>query len=193
MHTEASPQPKSRLQTVVSLVLTLLLIALLILLLRKEMSYVRDFIRNSGWIGLLVSVILYGLLGFTPIPSEPLTIMLSTIYGPLPATFVSGTGNLLAAMMEYYLGTHLGNIASFEQRRHSLPFGLGKMPVSSPAFLLGVRMIPGYGPKFVSLLGGIYRVPKWRYIWTAAIPTFLGAAIFAYGGFGIINTYILHK
>jgi uncharacterized membrane protein YdjX (TVP38/TMEM64 family) len=193
MHTEASPQPKSRRQTVISLVMTLLLIALLILLLRKEMSNVRDFIRNSGWIGLLVSIILYGLLGFTPIPSEPLTIMLSTIYGPLPATFVSGTGNLLAAMMEYYLGTHLGNIGSFEERRHSLPFGLGKLPVSSPLFLLGVRMIPGYGPKFVSLLGGIYRVPKLRYIWTAAIPTFLGAAIFAYGGFGIINTYILHK
>jgi uncharacterized membrane protein YdjX (TVP38/TMEM64 family) len=193
METEASSQPKTRRQAVISLVFTLLLIFLLILLLRKEMSSVRDFIRSSGWIGLLISIALYGLLGFTPIPSEPLTIMLSTIYGPLAATFVSGTGNLLAAMMEYYLGSHLGNIASFEQRRHSLPFGLGKMPVRSPVFLLGVRMIPGYGPKFVSLLGGIYRVPIWTYIWTAAIPTYLGAAVFAYGGFGIINHYIFHK
>jgi uncharacterized membrane protein YdjX (TVP38/TMEM64 family) len=43
-------------------------------------------------------------------------------------------------------------------------------------------MIPGYGPKIVSMMAGIYRVPLLRYLWTTAIPIFVGAAAFAFGG-----------
>ena len=39
-----------------------------------------------------------------------------------------------------------------------MPFGLGKFPVDSPSFLIGARVIPGYGSKFVSLISGFYRV-----------------------------------
>jgi uncharacterized membrane protein YdjX (TVP38/TMEM64 family) len=169
--------------------LVMLGVIILIVIIAKEMDVVRDFIRHSGWIGLLISVGLYGLLGLSPIPSEPLTVLLSTVYGPLTATLVAGTGNLLAAVVEYMIGEHIGNIASFEKRKASLPFGLGRFPVNSVPFLLIARMIPGYGPKFVSLISGIYRVPVIRYLWTAAIPTFVGSALFAYGGFGLFNLY----
>jgi len=166
-------------------------ILLLIVFISEKMEFVRNFIRSSGWIGLLISIALYGLLGLSPIPSEPLTVLLSTVYGPLTATLVSGFGNLLAAVMEYMIGEHIGNVASFEDRKKSLPFGLGKLPVNSIPFLLIARMLPGYGPKFVSIISGIYRVPMLRYLWTAAIPTFAGSAIFAYGGFGLLNLHPL--
>ena len=52
-------------------------------------------------------------------------------------------------------------------------------------FLIGARMIPGYGPKVVSMMAGIYHVPVLRYLWTTAIPIFAGAALFAFGGRGI--------
>jgi uncharacterized membrane protein YdjX (TVP38/TMEM64 family) len=52
---------------------------------------------------------------------------------------------------------------------------------------MGGRMIPGYGPKLVSVVAGMYKVPLFRYVWTTAIPTIIGAALFAYGGYGIIN------
>lgn len=180
------PKP-SRSQSIITLVLITLGIVVLILFISNEMEAVQNFIRSSGWIGLLVSIALYGLLGLSPIPSEPLTVLLSTVYGPLAATMVSGTGNLLAAVMEYFIGEHIGNFASFEKRKASLPFGLGKFPVNSIPFLLFARMLPGYGPKFVSILSGVYRVPMMRYLWTAAIPTFIGAALFAYGGFGLVS------
>ncbi len=180
-------------QSWIVLGLTALAILFLMVFLSEEMEAVRAFIHQTGWIGLFLSIGLYGLLGFTPIPSEPLTVMLSTIYGPLTATLVSGTGNLLAAVMEYMVGTHLAEIADFEKRKASLPFGLGRLPVNSALFLLGARMIPGYGPKFVSVLGGVYRVSLWRYVWTAAIPTYLGSAIFAYGGFGLLHLPIFYK
>jgi uncharacterized membrane protein YdjX (TVP38/TMEM64 family) len=177
----------SKTQSLISLGLTGLAILLVIVFVSREMETVRSFIRGSGWIGVLVSIALYALLGFTPIPSEPLTVLLGTIYGPFVATLVAGTGNVLAAVMEYYVGRRLSHIANFEERRKRLPFGLGRFPVDSPPFLMLARMLPGYGPKFVSVLAGVYRVPMYRYLWTTAIPTFLGAAIFAYGGFGLLN------
>lgn len=170
-----------------NLIILILVIIALLFIVSKEMERVRAFIAGSGYIGLLISLGLYALLGASPIPSEPLTILLSTIFGPLNATLVAGTGNLLAALVEYYIGEHLGNVGNFEKRRAQLPFGLGRFPIESPMFLIVARMLPGYGPKFVSVICGVYRVPIWRYIWTAAIPTYVGAAIFAYGGFGLLT------
>ena len=170
-----------------NLIIVVLIIVVLLIVVSREMEGVRNFIANSGWIGMLVSLGLYALLGASPIPSEPLTVLLSTVFGPLVATLVAGVGNLLAALIEYYIGERIGNVASFEHRRAKLPFGIGRFPVDSAIFMIVARMLPGYGPKFVSLICGMYRVPLWRYIWTAAIPTFLGAAIFAYGGFGLLH------
>lgn len=170
-----------------NLVIVLIVVIVSVVIVSNEMDGVRNFIANSGWVGMLVSLGLYTLLGASPIPSEPLTVLLSTIFGPLPATFLAGTGNLLAALLEYYIGERIGNVASFEQRRGKLPFGIGRFPVNSAIFMIAARMLPGYGPKFVSLICGMYRVPLWRYTWTAAIPTYLGAAIFAYGGFGLLH------
>lgn len=169
------------------LVISLLILIILVFFISRDMDKIRAFIAGSGWVGLVVSIALYGLLGASPIPSEPLTILLSTIFGPFNATLVAGLGNLLAAVIEYYLGAKIGDAADFKTRREKLPFGLGKVSVDSPVFLIAARMMPGYGPKLVSVIGGVYRVPIWRYIWTAAIPTFLGAAIFAYGGFGLFS------
>lgn len=179
-------------QPLVILIAVLLVVLVAILVISRDMQQIREFIGRSGWIGLLVAVLLYGLLGASPVPSEPLTVLLSTVYGPFTATMVACVGNILAAVLEYFIGERLSNVTSFLQRKEKLPFGLGRFPIDSPIFLITARMLPGYGPKFVSLIAGMYRVPMYRYIWTTAIPTFLGAAIFAYGGFGLINLSGLH-
>lgn len=183
---ETTPK-ESKWTALVSLVFVTVMIVALGFFISEEMDAVRAFILRSGFWGLLISVAVYGLLGLTPIPSEPLTVLLSTVYNPLIATVVAGSGNLLAAVIEYILGERISSISSFEERKKHLPFGLGKLPVDSVPFLLIARSLPGYGPKFVSLLSGIYRVPIHRYLWTSALITFIGAAIFAYGGFGLIQ------
>jgi uncharacterized membrane protein YdjX (TVP38/TMEM64 family) len=171
--------------TIIIVITTVVLI--LVFLFMKDLDVIRLFIQRSGWIGMVISILLYAVLGASPIPSEPLTVLITTSIGPLATTFVTGIGNLLSALIEYYLGHKISDAADFDRRRQKLPFGLGKLPVNSPLFLIGARMIPGYGPKFVSLIGGMYRVKIWRYIWTTAIAVFIGAAIFSYGGFGILN------
>ena len=173
-----------------TLIILFVAILILIIFLSREMTYVREFIRSSGWIGVVVSILLYAALGATPIPSEPLTVLLSTLFGPLTATLVAGVGNTLAALMEYFIGMRIGDVGDMVKRKEKLPWGLGKFPIDSPVFLILGRFLPGYGPKFVSLISGMFRVPILRYVWTVALPTLIGAAIFAYGGFGILSSFI---
>jgi uncharacterized membrane protein YdjX (TVP38/TMEM64 family) len=184
---ESHNSSNSRSQSLRSLVMILAVAGVLIFVAYRDMKNIEVFIQKSGWVGMLVGIGIYGLMGASPIPSEPLTVFLSSVIGPFQATIITGLGNLLAATVEYMIGMHVGNAASFDQRKEKLPFGLGKMPVDSVPFLLLARMIPGYGAKFVSLICGIYRVPLLRYVWTTGITTIIGAAVFAYGGFGILQ------
>jgi membrane protein YqaA with SNARE-associated domain len=108
----------------------------------------------------------------------------------LIATLVAGTGNTLSALVEYYLGTHVANITNFMERKEKLPWGLSKVKVDSPLFLIGARMVPGVGPKFVSITAGIYRVPFLLYLWTSAVSVFLGAVVFALGGSGLGSLFV---
>lgn len=180
---------KEKSQALGGLIATLLVTLVLILLFSRETTPIRNFIHSSGWVGVLVSVALYGLLGASPVPSEPLTIFLASIYGPLHTTFIAAFGNLAAAMVEFYIGLRISHIANFEERKEKLPFNLGKLPVDSPIFLIAARMLPGYGPKFVSVIAGVYRVPVWRYLWTAALSNLVGAGLVAFGGFGLIKLW----
>jgi uncharacterized membrane protein YdjX (TVP38/TMEM64 family) len=147
----------------------------------------QSVIQKIGPYGFFFSIGIFAVLGATPIPSEPLTIFLSTIYGPLLATFATAIGNLLSALVEYFLGEKLGSLSNFSQWREKLPLGLGRFPVESPVFLLGARMVPGYGSKFVSLVGGAYQVPIGRYIWTTLLATSIGAAATAFAGYSVLT------
>ncbi len=183
-----SAQAQKRL-TVAVIILVLGLSAALMVVVSRHIDAVEHLIASLGILGPLLSIALYGLLGASPVPSEPLTVVNGAVFGPLMGTLIAGTGNTLAAVVEYYIGAGIDNAADFAQKRDALPFGLGKLPVDSVWFLIGARLIPGYGAKVVSVVGGMYRMPLWRYLWTTAIPTFLGAALFAYGGFSLLRLF----
>jgi uncharacterized membrane protein YdjX (TVP38/TMEM64 family) len=176
-----------RARAVRNLVLSLLIMAAGVFFISKDMQAIQSFILQNKALGLIVAVVVYGVLGASLIPSEPLTVLIGAIFGPLIATLIATLGNVLAAYVEYFIGTRVGTAASFTKNRDKLPLGLGKLPVHSPAFLILGRMVPGAGPKLVSFLAGVYHVPLLRYLWTTIIPTALGAAIFAFGGFGIFQ------
>src|SRR5690606_8276868 len=74
----------------INLIITLLVLVILVSFVSRDFENIRTFIAKSGWIGLLVSLVVYGLLGLSPIPSEPLTILLGSIFGPFYATLAAG-------------------------------------------------------------------------------------------------------
>jgi uncharacterized membrane protein YdjX (TVP38/TMEM64 family) len=160
---------------------------LALMLISRNLPAVTAFTARAGLIGVAVILVLYVILAASPIPSDPITMIAAAIYGPVPALIIGGTGNTLAALVEYYLGGKINDMTRLDERRHELPFGLGRLSVTSPWFLLGARLVPWFGPKLVSVVAGIYRVDMGLYIWTTLIPTFLGSAAFAFGGFGLVQ------
>lgn len=178
-----SPRAKS----IRILVLSILIMVLVIYLVAEDLQGIETWIRNNGALGLAVSVLVYAVLGASLIPAEPLTVVIAAAFGPLPAIFASTLGNLLAALVEYFIGARLHDATNFTEQKKHLPFGIGNLPVDSPLFLILGRVIPGAGPKLVGILGGMYKVPLFRFTWTAIIPILLGSILFAYGGAGLIN------
>ncbi|MEN6436747.1 MAG: hypothetical protein ABFD58_13125 [Anaerolineaceae bacterium] len=47
-------------------------------------------------------------------------------------------------------------------------------------------MLPGFGPKFVSVVSGVYQVPMGTYLWTTVVANLLGAATIVLGGTGLL-------
>ncbi|MGE5248881.1 MAG: TVP38/TMEM64 family protein [Bacteroidota bacterium] len=138
-------------------------------------------------LAIVVSLAVYALLGATLVPSEPLTLLLVTLYGPLLTLVLATVGNTLAALVEFLIGKNMGDLAEFERRKAQLPFRLGEIPIRSPVFLLLARMLPGFGPKFVSLACGVYGVPLSTYTWTTIVSNLIGAALVVSGGYGVMR------
>ncbi len=156
-------------------------------LLLKHTEFISGLLIKSGPVAPLVALMMYSLFAATPIPTDPITIVVGVIYGPLLGILIAGVGNVLAAIVEYYVGYRFGNIVDFESRKRNMPLGLDKMPISSPVFLIFGRMIPGYGSKVISLVAGADKVAIKRYLWTSILTSFLGACLIAYGGFGLFK------
>jgi uncharacterized membrane protein YdjX (TVP38/TMEM64 family) len=179
----------SRYRTIRSLVFTLLIAAAAVFFISKDMEAIQKYITEHEAFGLIIAIAVYGILGASLVPSEPLTVLIGALFGPVIATLIATFGNMLAALVEYYIGKRVRSATDFEKNRQRLPFGLSKFPVESPIFLILGRMVPGAGPKLVSFLAGVYHVPLFLYLWTTAIPTAIGAAIFAFGGSGIFQFF----
>jgi uncharacterized membrane protein YdjX (TVP38/TMEM64 family) len=152
-----------------------------------KFSAIKTFMQAYEQYIILISLALYDVLGATPIPSEPLTLFIASVEGPLLALILATFGNTLAALVEFYIGGSIGELSDFEKRKKNLPFHMGDLPIDSPILLLLGRMLPGFGPKFISIICGVYKVPLFTYLWTTVVSNLLGAAIIAYGGYSLIN------
>jgi len=147
---------------------------------------IQAFIQENQSQAILISLALYVLFGFTFLPSIPLTLFIAVLIGPLQAAVVAALGNTIAAFFEYQIGKTVGDVVDFEEKRSRLPFGLGKLPVKSPYFMLAARSIPA-APRAFSMVCGAYEVPMGVYLWTTSLTYFISSAILAYGGEKLIN------
>lgn len=167
----------------------LLLLAAVIFALNFDLPALKTFLEQHERAGLVIGFLVYGLLGVTPIPTEPVTLLILAWKGPLAATVLATLGNTTAAFIEFYIGGNIGDLADFEKKKEKLPFHLGRLPVGSPLFLLVARTLPGIGPKFVSLAAGVYRVPWPTYLWTTVVSNLLGAGIVVLGAYGLMTLF----
>jgi uncharacterized membrane protein YdjX (TVP38/TMEM64 family) len=167
----------------------LFVVVAIIFALTFRLATLTAFLEKYRTFGLVACLFAYVSLSVTPIPSEPVTLLVLAWKGPIAAIITATLGNILAATMEFYIGHSLGDMTDFEKKKEKLAFHLGQLQVNSPVFLLVARMLPGFGPKFVSLAGGLYRVPLITYLWTATGSNLIGAVFLVLGGYGLIKLF----
>ena len=166
-----------------------LIILVFVYFIARNLRDVDLIIRSAGVAGPLVAVVLYCIFSLTPIPAEPITLFCLFFFGPVIGSIITWIGSTLAALVEYRFGLHMRKITNIERAIKKLPFGLGKMPIDSPYFLIFGRLIPGYGSKIISLVAGVHHVPIKRYLWTTAITNLLGSLLLAFGGYHILHFF----
>lgn len=167
----------------------LLMIVATWLAVTTDLKSLEGFITRHKFLGIGLSFLLYILLGATIIPSEPLTVMIVAIGGVKAAFFLALFGNTMAAILEYYIGGTIGDVSDMQNYQEKMPKWLKKIPMNSPVFLIAGRMLPGYGPKFVSVVCGIYKVPFPLYLWTTMVSNAMGALLIAFGAYGVIQLF----
>lgn len=151
-----------------------------------DFEEIKPFIRQNQGQAILISLVIYVLFGFTFLPSVPLTLFTAVLIGPFQAAVVAALGNTIAALFEYQIGKTVGDVVAFEEIKKKLPFGINKLPVDSPLFLLGARSIPA-GSRAFSVVCGAYQVPMPTYLWTTSVMYFVTSAFLAYGGSKLIS------
>jgi len=162
------------------------LISIILLAIFFDLDSIKGFIRTHKQQALLISIAVYGIFGITFLPTFPLTIFIAVLLGPLQSALIATVGNTLAAVLGYLLGKTMGDVFDFEKKRSKLPFGLGRLPIKSPLFMLAARSLPA-GSRAYSVVCGAYQVPIPTYLWTTSLMFFLNSAFLAFGGLELLK------
>jgi uncharacterized membrane protein YdjX (TVP38/TMEM64 family) len=170
------------------IMVVLVLAAGAVLMINFNFSVATAFLRANRSQAILIGIGIYFLLGFTLIPTAPLTLSLAVLLGPWEAVLTAATGNSLAAVGEYYVGVIFGDIFDFEEKKHKLPFGLADLPITSPYVLMAGRLLP-LGKQGFSIVCGAYRVSMGKYLWTSIVMYTLNAAFLAFTGMGLVRLF----
>lgn len=156
--------------------------------LNYSMSDVQRYIKQYPSRTILISLGVYVSFGLTFLPSIPLTLFIAVLIGPIQAIIVATVGNTIAALLEYQVGKTIGDVFDFEKIKSKLPFGLSKLPIKSPYFLLAARTIPA-GTRGFSVVCGAYHVPLLSYTWTTFTMYLISSVILVYGSVVVLNFF----
>jgi uncharacterized membrane protein YdjX (TVP38/TMEM64 family) len=173
-------------KTIQVMVLILVAVIAAFLIIHLDLPAAQAFIRANRRQATIIGIGVYFLLGFTFIPASPLTLFLAVLLGPVHAVLIAVVGNTLAALLEYQIGVVMGDVIQFEDKISRLPFGLSKLPITSPYLLMAGRLLP-LGKRGFSIVCGAYHVPTLRYLWTTVVMYIINAAFIAFGGTGLLN------
>jgi len=141
--------------------------------------------------GLWGAVLLMGLqalISITPMADEVIGLASSAIYGFALGSLLNWTSWMLANFIEYWLARRTARDLGFDPdpTANRLPRRLAGLAPSHPLYLLLGRQVP-LGCHIVNASAGAYRVPIWRFTWTAALGTIPGSLTIAAIANGLVS------
>ena len=133
----------------------------------RHQPRVEHEIRIIGPFAYPLAVAIFAVVASAPFSvTDALAIMNGAIFGPVVGTIVDTVGLVLAALLGYWINLHASKLFNLQESLHRLPSWVKRFPVGSPAFLLAVRVIPGFGGTVATATAATFRVPIWVHVWT---------------------------
>jgi uncharacterized membrane protein YdjX (TVP38/TMEM64 family) len=124
-------------------------------------------IRTIGPLAYPLAIAVFTIVASAPFSvTDALAIMNGAIFGPVKGTLVDAFGLIGAALLGYWINARVTRLWRLEEYLHRLPPWVKRFPVGSPAFLLAVRIIPGFGGTVATASAAAFRVSIWRHVWT---------------------------
>lgn len=168
--------------------MVLFLTAIILVMVLFDMDSAQAFIRAHRSQATLISIGLFFVLGLSFMPTTPLTLFLAVFLSPVEAVLITVTGHTLASFIEYKIGETMGDLIDFESKKDKLPFGLGKLPMTSPYLLLAARLLPA-GYIGFSIVCGAYQVPFGKYLWTSIVMYAFNASVVAFSAAWLVRLF----
>jgi len=155
------------------------MLAALVIRFQPQVDY---FIRTVGPSAYPLAVAIFTVVAAAPFSvTDALAVMNGAIFGPFYGSIVNAIGLVLAALLGYWINRRASHMMEIDSYLKRLPNWVKRFPVGSPAFLLAVRIIPGFGGTVATASAATFRVPIWVHVWTMcaiAIPICTLLAIF---------------
>jgi uncharacterized membrane protein YdjX (TVP38/TMEM64 family) len=154
------------LRRIAAIALLLASFALAYLVIRHQPRVAHE-IRTIGPFAYPLAVAVFVVVASAPFSvTDALAIMNGAIFGPVKGTLVDVFGLIGAALLGYWINRHASNLFELHAYLDRLPSWVKRFPVGSPAFLLAVRIIPGFGGTVATASAAAFRVPVWVHVWT---------------------------
>ena len=149
----------------------------------RYQPHVEHEIRIIGPLAYPLAIAIFAVVASAPFSvTDALAIMNGAIFGPVRGhdreygrLVLRGAARLLDQP------ARLATSSICRSRLERLPPWVKRFPVGSPAFLLAVRIIPGFGGTVATASAAAFRVPIWVHVWTMcaiAVPICTVLAIF---------------
>jgi uncharacterized membrane protein YdjX (TVP38/TMEM64 family) len=139
-------------------------------------------IRTLGPLAYPLAIAVFAVVASAPFSvTDALAIMNGAIFGPLRGSLVDAVGLVLAAVMGYWVNQRASKLLDLHEYLQRLPAWVKRFPVGSPAFLIAVRIIPGFGGTVATASAATFKVPIWVHVWTMcaiAVPICTVLSIF---------------
>lgn len=162
----------------------------------RHKPHIEHEIRIIGPFAYPLAIGVFAVVASAPFSvTDALAIMNGAIFGPVRGTLVDVVGLVLAALLGYWINLHATNLFNLQESLQKLPGWVKRFPVGSPAFLLAVRIIPGFGGTVATASAAAFRVPVWVHVWTMcaiAVPICALLTIFGDRVTAAVHSYEHH-
>lgn len=142
---------------------------------------ISQIIKNSGFFGVLLALVMMAFVSMTPVPTEGLLVLYQKVYGVYLGTSLAWLGANLGSVIIFFIARSYGQklLGQFVKPKY---FELVNHWVEKKGtwglFIARLMPIPAFAVNYIA--GVLPTVRFWPYVWTAAlaiIPYYMATAL----------------